>query len=612
MNGIFFPYLIAFALIILFLKSREKLALAVSLLASGVVLVSTAILFFRHHGLAVQSDMPLPPVTYTVDWLITRSATFQFGYLVDSLTVLMLIVVEAVSFLVQLYSIGYMKGDPSRARFFAYLSLFSAAMTGLVISPNLLQTYIFWELVGLCSYLLIGFWWHKPEAAAAAKKAFVMTRFGDLGMFLGLLMLLYYKGNAAFVDFASLGLEAGLATCISLLLFCGVIGKSSQFPLHVWLPDAMEGPTPVSALIHAATMVVAGVYLLSRAAPIFMASQTAMSVIFIFGAVTAFLAATMACVQRDIKKVWAYSTISQLGYMVLAFGAGSSQASMFHLFTHAFYKALLFLSAGSFIHHAHSNDIIDIAKKGGRGMIITYGTMIVGAIALAGIYPFSGFWSKDAILVAVKAMGNPVGFGFVAFTGFLTAYYSFRVVFLIGRNQSPHAPGGHGDHHGDSPLTMTGPLMVLAAATIGVGFWEGAFGHYLAGAAHGPIHWDVAGPSLILAGLGIVLAGASFGWNLNEEGVVDRLPVMDIPRKKYYLDDFYLWVTHRIVLGCSFLCAYIDRHFVDGSVNGVSDTVRWMGNQWSRLQSGQIQLYLNALVLMFSVMGLGIYFAVKF
>ena len=615
LNGIFFPYFIAFAIIILFLRHREKLAMTVSLAASGIVLACTAILFMKHHGIAARYETTLEPVTYSITWLSTGSATFRFGYLLDSLSVLMLIVVQVVSFLVQVYSIGYMHGDPGRARFYAYLSLFSGSMTGLVISPDLLQTYIFWELVGLCSYLLIGFWWHKPEAAAAAKKAFVMTRFGDLGLFLGLLMLLYTKGNAAFADFGSLGLSAGAATCISLLIFCGVIGKSSQFPLHVWLPDAMEGPTPVSALIHAATMVVAGVYLLSRSAPLFMASQTAMCVVFCFGAVTAFVAATMACIQRDIKKVWAYSTISQLGYMVLAFGAGSSQASMFHLFTHAFYKALLFLGAGSFIHHAASNDLFEIAKKGGRGMRITFWTTVIGALALAGLPPFSGFWSKDAILVAVKEMGNPVGYVAVMFTGFMTAYYSFRVVFILYRKQEPPpAPPSQGGEHAvhDSPFVMTGPLLLLAIATCFVGFWEGGFGHYLSGAGHEHIRLDVAIPATILALLGIILAGASFLFGRNVEGVVDRLPIMEIPRQKYYLDDFYYWVTQKIVLGFSFLCAYFDRHYVDGAVNGVADTVRWLGNQWSRMQTGRVQQYLNLLVLMFSILGFGLYLTVKF
>ncbi|MBI4178829.1 NADH-quinone oxidoreductase subunit L [bacterium] len=606
MDAIFYPYFAAFAIIILFLRRNEKLAMAVSLLASSTVLASTLMLFTRHYGLAAGHSEVLPPVSYTLKWLSTGSATFEFGYLVDSLTVLMLIVVEVVSFLVQVYSIGYMHGDKGRARFYAYLSLFSGSMTALVISPNLLQTYIFWELVGLCSYLLIGFWWHKPEAAAAAKKAFVMTRFGDLGLFLGLLMLLYTRGNVAFTDFGAMGLSAGLATCISLLIFCGVVGKSSQFPLHVWLPDAMEGPTPVSALIHAATMVVAGVYLLSRSAPIFMASQTALHVIFLFGAVTAFVAATMACVQRDIKKVWAYSTISQLGYMVLAFGAASSLSSMFHLFTHAFYKALLFLAAGSFIHHAGSNDLFDIARKGGRRMWITFGTTVVGALALAGIFPFSGFYSKDAILVAVQAMGSPVGYGLVMFTGFLTAYYSFRVVFILCRRPDEHS--GHGSH--DSPFVMTGPLLILAIATCFVGRWEHGFGAYYLGASHGGVHLDVAIPASILAILGLILAAVSFAGGKNEDGVVDRLPMMEIPRQKYYLDDFYYWVTQKIVLGCSRLCAYVDRHFVDGSVNGVAETVRWLGDRWSRLQTGRIQQYLNALVFMVSVLGLGIYLAV--
>ena len=375
------------------------------------------------------------PFQLTISWLSVGALSFDLGITVDYLAAIMLIVVCTVSLLVQIYSIGYMKDERGYGRYFAYMSLFSGSMLGLVISNNLAQTYIFWELVGICSYLLIGFWYRKPAAAAAAKKAFVVTRFGDLGFLAGILVISALPGSS--FNFSTLAgyvsghhIAAGTLTLISLLIFSGAVGKSAQFPLHIWLPDAMEGPTPVSALIHAATMVAAGVYLVARC--YFLFTPTSLLVVAIIGAITLFFAATMGVAENDIKRVLAYSTISQLGYMMLALGVGGYVAGVFHLITHAFFKALLFLAAGSVIHAVHTNDMWQMGGLYKR-MRITALTCLAGSLALAGVFPFSGFWSKDEILVAAwssRLPGHMVFFAVAVVAAFLTAFYVFRLWFL--------------------------------------------------------------------------------------------------------------------------------------------------------------------------------------
>ncbi|MBM3941824.1 MAG: NADH-quinone oxidoreductase subunit L [SAR202 cluster bacterium] len=457
-------------------------------------------------------------------WLSVGSATIAFGLLVDPLTAVMLVVVTAVSLLVQVYSQGYMKGDPSYSRYYAYMSLFTAAMLGLLLASNIVQLYMFWELVGLASYLLIGFWHHRPAAAAAAKKAFIMTRIGDVGFLIAILYLFFQSDKFAAAGLnafhipdiwqAAQPLAAGGAilggaalTWVVLGIFAGAAGKSAQFPLHAWLPDAMEGPTPVSALIHAATMVAAGVFLVARFYPLFLASSAALTVVALIGAFTAFLAATMGLVMNDIKRVLAYSTVSQLGYMMAALGMGAYSAALFHLFTHAFFKALLFLAAGSV---NHAVDTFNMTYMGGlrRHMPWTYVLTIIGGLSLVGIIPLAGFWSKDEILSGVWGSSELVApwvgrltFLLLAVSVLLTAFYTLRLVILTFHGQfrgggekereeagvvapapvSAHAadshhsaaqPAGHGGGHhlAESPMVMLLPMLVLGVGTVAAGY----------------------------------------------------------------------------------------------------------------------------------------------
>ena len=426
-------------------------------------------------------------------WLEVGSVVINVTALVDPLTAIMLVVVTGVSLMVQVYSIGYMHGDPGYARYFAYMALFTASMVGLVLAGNIVQLYVFWELVGLCSYLLIGFWYHKPAAAAAAKKAFIITRIGDFGLLLAILYLVFN------VDaFASQGLNpleisdihkavaipgllaSGVVTWIAIGIFTGAVGKSGQFPLHTWLPDAMEGPTPVSALIHAATMVTAGVFLVARFFPLFESSETAMTLVAVVGGFTAVFAASMALVANDIKRVLAYSTVSQLGYMMLALGVGAYGPAVFHLFTHAFFKALLFLGSGSV---NHATGTFDMRYMGGLRLSMpwTYATFLVGALSLAGIFPLAGFWSKDEILLGAFHSSSAVGqfvFWLALAAVFMTAFYMFRALFMTfggefrgGSDADPDADP-HGEVHlGESPSVMVLPLVVLGIASVVTGFF---------------------------------------------------------------------------------------------------------------------------------------------
>ncbi|HYE91889.1 MAG TPA: NADH-quinone oxidoreductase subunit L, partial [Terriglobales bacterium] len=423
------------------------------------------------------------------------------GLLVDHLSVPMLVLVTLVSLLVQLYSLAYLHDEPraSLGRYYAYHSLFAFSMLGLVLSPSYIQMFVFWELVGLCSYLLIGYWYTRPSAAAAALKAFWTTKLGDLGFIAGIVMLWSATGTFEFEALfrmakdQTLPLE-GLAT-VMFLIYLGAVGKSAQFPLHVWLPDAMEGPTPVSALIHAATMVTAGVFLVARSEPLFALVPGVLLLIARVGAFTALLAATMACVERDIKRVLAYSTVSQLGYMMAAAGAGAAAAGFFHLLTHGVFKALLFLGAGAVIHAVGTNDVF---RMGGlrRAMPHTAIVFVVGTLALAGVWPLAGFFSKEAVLEGVWNRGVPVVFALLAITAFLTAFYMFRVVFITffghpavgagGATAHGHDAHGHAEAAHDPPWLMRWPLWLLATLTVGIGL-SYAFGG--SGGGHHPPAW---------------------------------------------------------------------------------------------------------------------------
>jgi NADH-quinone oxidoreductase subunit L len=547
------------------------------------------------------------------EWLAVGNLRVEVGLNVDGLTAIMLVVVTAVSFLVQVYSQGYMAGDGGYWRYFAYMSLFTLSMLGLVLFGSLVLVFVFWEMVGLCSYLLIGFWFHRPAAAAAAKKAFLVTRFGDIGFLLAILLV--YTKTATFdihqiQELALAGaLSGSVLTLFALGVFAGAAGKSAQFPLHVWLPDAMEGPTPVSALIHAATMVAAGVYLVARMFPVFHAAPDAMDVVGAIGGITAITAALLGVVMTDIKRVLAYSTISQLGYMMLALGIGAYVAAIFHLFTHAFFKALLFLGSGSV---NHATNTFDMRLMGGlrRAMPITFWTFLVASLSLAGLFPFSGFWSKDEILSDAWAHERYL-FYIALITAGITAFYMFRAIFLTfgGEYRGGAAPedAGHGEHASEpreSPPVMYWPLILLAVPAVLAGFAniDKDVERLLLGALPAELEveeskfrWGVAIAATIVPLAGIALAYVIYSAKTVPAAALQRAfaPAHTLLDNKYYLDLLY----ERVVVGFLFyrvlggaLSAF-DTIVVDGAVNGVGRGARGAGSVLRYVQSGQFQTY---------------------
>ncbi len=575
-------------------------------------------------------------------WVTVGSLDVRVGILMDPLTAIMLVVVTGVSLAVQVYSVGYMHGDRGYVRYYAYMSLFTASMVGLVLASSVLQMFVFWELVGLSSYLLIGFWHHRPSAARAAVKAFVVTRLGDLGFMIAILYLFSQQGalsaeglNALEVRDVYAAVGAGLlgstaVTWLAIGFFAGAVGKSAQFPLHVWLPDAMEGPTPVSALIHAATMVAAGVFLVARMFPVFEASDAAMDLVAVTGGVTAVLAATMAVTANDIKRVVAYSTISQLGYMMLALGVGAYGAAMFHLFNHAFFKALLFLGSGSVNHAAGT---FDMRYMGGlrRVQPWTYALFLVGALSLAGVFPLAGFWSKDEILAEAFHEGSGVAilvFLLALAAAFMTAFYIFRALFMtfhgtyrggverkaddaaapnsetvLAADEAEKVAASDTHHAGESPVSMVAPMAALGVLAVASGFvtnapfdLPGVAAHWFSEFLHGhapKVELWVAALSMALA-----LAGIGLAWLVYAKGAIapERLtfrPLYLLTVRKYYLDDLYeRFLTGRVFYewGAGAL-EWFDRVFVDG----VSDNVAWfsrnVGKGFAALQTGQVQVY---------------------
>jgi NADH-quinone oxidoreductase subunit L len=550
-----------------------------------------------------------------IQWLVIGNLSVHIGLLVDSLTAVMVVVVSFVSLMVQIYSQGYMRGDPGYHRYFAFMSLFTACMLGLVMADNLVFLFLFWEGVGLGSYLLIGFWFHRPSAANAAKKAFIVTRFGDFGFLAAILLLFYNTGTFDIGQLHNLAITGVLAgstlTWAAIGIFSGAMGKSAQFPLHVWLPDAMEGPTPVSALIHAATMVAAGVFLVARFFPLFEHSQAALTTVAVIGGFTAIFAASMGLVMTDIKRVLAYSTISQLGYMMLGLGVGGVAIGIFHLFNHAFFKALLFLGAGSV---NHSTGTFDMREMGGlrKAMPWTYITFLIASISIAGIWPLAGFWSKDEIL-AYSLANNPILFYLAMITVFMTAFYMFRAVFLTfggeyrGRVVSSH--GGHSDKKlHESPAVMVVPMAVLAFLSIVSGWLNvtGSFGQFLGHNVSGEAPGFVQGffgilahplplISLVVAGLGIFLAYAMYSAKWLSAEAVGRVfkPVYTLFYRKYWFDELYekVIVVRVLVDGIFAALSVFDSRVVDGAVNGAASGTAEAGGVIRRTQTGQLQAY---------------------
>ena len=577
--------------IALFTRRSKALSSFISIAAVLVSFVCSCLIF-------AQSGTSAPEFTW-----IDFSGVFRvpFGFILDTLSKTMLLLVSGVGLLIHIYSLGYMRDDEGKSRYFAALSLFMFAMLGIVLANNFVMMFIFWELVGFTSYVLIGHWFYSDAAADAAKKAFITTRIGDFGFMLGILMVWMATGSVVFNEMASrlsiLANHPGFLTVAALLIFCGAVGKSAQFPLHVWLPDAMEGPTPVSALIHAATMVAAGVYMLVRVAFIIQPSQPALLVIAWIGTITALLAALIATQQNDIKRILAYSTLSQLGYMVMAVGLASNEAAMFHLFTHAFFKALLFLAAGSVIVMLHHEQ--NIWEMGGlsRKLPITFLAFTVGALALIGCPPFSGFFSKDAILALAYERNMPI-FVIGLFTAFLTAFYVVRLLVIVffGKSRSEIAR-----QSGESPFVMTGPLIALALlATFG------GFAFFARNFLALPIEKEVAFFVPALA-IGVLILGSGLAIALYRNRTSEPLDV-ELLRRKFYVDEFYAWLIDWTQELLARMSAFFDRWIIDAGVVGGSSGGTWgIGALLRLVQMGNLQAYLF-------LFGLGIvaliYFAV--
>lgn len=524
-------------------------------------------------------------------WFSISGFKVTIGATVDSLSALMLIVVTTISLLVQVYSVGYMHGEKRYAWYYAVVSLFTAAMLGLVLADNFILFYSCWELMGVCSYLLIGYWYEKPEAAAAAKKAFIVTRIGDIGLLTGIILLYMKTGSFSFNTVLTSHLGLSLATTAALLLFFGAVGKSAQFPLHVWLPYAMEGPTPVSALIHAATMVAAGVYLVARTYPIFHASPTALYVVAIIGTISAFGAALIAVVQNDIKRILAYCTISQLGYMMIGLGVGSLTAGVFHLMTHAFFKALLFLGSGSVIHTCHTNDIFEMGGLSNKMKITTW-TFIIGSLSVAGFPGLAGFFSKDEIITAAFDSGHYVIFAFALATAFLTAFYMFRLCFIafFGETKAK-AKKAH-----EAPLSMTVPLIILTIPSVFAGWAAFSFGSFVFFKhPHSvEINIPVMLASVVMGLSGIVLAWGLYYKNwMTDEALSQKMgPLYTLLNKKFYIDDVYSFLAHRVAVEtiCEGL-AWIDMHIVNRGIDSIAWFFEWSGQQIKFSESGEVSGY---------------------
>lgn len=590
------------------LKGNEQLSGWIGSLAVLVSLVCSIIAFASLHGGAAPFDETL------YEWITGESFAFNIGFRVDALTSVMLLVITGVGFLIHVYSIGYMHGDAGYTRYFAYLNLFVFAMLILVLGNNYLMMFVGWEGVGLCSYLLIGFWYEKQTATDAGKKAFIVNRIGDFGFLLGMFTLFAAFGTLDFVSIFDAA-EAdnfqkvfGASTLViaTLLLFVGAIGKSAQIPLYVWLPDAMEGPTPVSALIHAATMVTAGVYMIARSAVLYNIAHTGEVVAWI-GVLTAFFAATIALTQNDIKRILAYSTVSQLGYMFLGVGVGAYASGIFHLVTHAFFKGLMFLTAGS-VMHAMANEL-DMRKMGGlkAKMPITHWTFLVGALAIAGFPFLSGFWSKDEILHSAWG-SSPIIYVIGLVTAFLTAFYMFRLIFVTFYGESRVEPEVDSHLH-ESPPVMWVPLAILAIPSALIGLllgWGGhdSWLHHFTKNVFPEAHHAASGNMILFMVISSVvgLAGIAFAWSRYRDRTPSNEPTNALHKllaNKYYVDEVYnALIVQPIKNGSHYLLwRIVDNGIIDGIVNGVGSIIRFIGGTLRRFQTGIVQAYIVSMVL---------------
>lgn len=598
-----------------YLSSLSGMIGTTSLLVSAILSIQTAYQYFFLNTAGSFEKI----IAWKMTWLtFSEGVSIDMGILVDPISVMMLVGVTVVSLMVHVYSLGYMKGDERFATYYSFLSLFTFSMLGLVIAVNIFQIYMFWELVGVSSFLLIGYYFEKPSAVAASKKAFIVTRFADLGFLIGILILGF---EAKTLDFVTLierlttsnspylvsattasFLGASALTWGLLLVFMGGAGKSAMFPLHIWLPDAMEGPTPVSALIHAATMVVAGVFLVARLFPIFSIScPGALEVVMWTGVISALFAALIACTQTDIKRVLAYSTMSQIGYMMFALGVSGYgneaglgfTASMFHLFTHAFFKALLFLGAGAVIHYIHSNEMKDMGGLR-KSMPITHITFLIACLAIAGIPPFAGFFSKEEILTAAHH-ANPMVYYIALLTAGITAFYMFRLYYNIFWSKEAKTAHHDDDHHGEGTWSMKIPLLILSVGAIAAGFIP--FGSFVSSDGH-PLHipFEISAAILpvIIAVSGIALATLFYK---TENDRPDKLSasfqgIYKTAYHKFYIDEIYLFITKKIVFNLiAQPSAWVDKNIIDGSMNGLASLVVWKSNLIKSIQSGKVQDY---------------------
>jgi NADH-quinone oxidoreductase subunit L len=615
---------LVFFILVLFGRLLRENAQYVAILGVTVSLVFSVFALIYVAGIIPGGGSP---IEFSVNWIdLGAGGSFSMGVYIDGLAAMMLVVVCFVSLMIQLYSGGFMEGDRRFAWYYAVLNLFTASMLGLVLAPNFIELYVFWELVGLCSYLLIGHWYEKPSARDAALKAFIVTRIGDAALFVGIIIFWAMTGTTTF-DGISEAAQAGfigssVLTTAIVLVFIGAVGKSAQFPLHVWLPDAMEGPTPVSALIHAATMVAAGVYLVARTYDIFVQSEQAMLVVAYIGGFTALMAATMALVKKDIKRVIAYSTVSQLGYMMLGLGIGSYTAAVFHLYNHAFFKALLFLCAGSIIYAMDSYNLFEMGGLRQR-MPITFWTMVIGGLSLSGIFPFSGFWSKDAIIASAYDEHYYVLFGMALLTVLLTAFYIFRAIFLAFTGE-PRTEGARAAV--ESPGIMTGPMVILAFLSIASG-WVGIpsgfgvsirdyFAQLVAPSQFAsqtlklepqPFSFALAAVSGLAALVGLAVAYALYVQKPERAAALSRRfsGLYTFLDKGWYFDALYSATFVRAAMSVGRLAYRFDRRIlVGGLTGGVGRLVSGFGELLRRLQTGGVQNY--ALFILLSVLVIGI------